>query len=532
MGLTIMLISNGAGIASLGGAILSMGMFSFSPLIWQYAITAEVFPLNTFFAALLIYLVVQCQYRKSTLLVALGAFICGLALCNQHTIILYEIPLVVWILLLNVKEIRQKPQLLVIYGGLFLLGFSLYAYLPIASTVVDAAGGWGHVKTITGFLNHILRSDYGTFQLYSGSGGKGSESFMFRSVAYMKDLYSHQGLYFSPLMALYGVCHWCYHSGNNCETIIDVSTIDGSQSKSKGVNSFSATISRKKKTIPWYDIEYSKYTPVAIAFAQFFYFGVFHSLSNLPLSDKLLYGIHQRFWMQPNVVTFIWVGIGFNAILDFVACKVFISKSVGKQPQPERLAAKGFSAKLAIISVAIALLISFRQYSVHYEMTNQRDNVYFNHYARAILDPLPQNAVLFVNYDMQWTAIRYVQQCEGFRKDVTSINLSMMSFLWFKYKHSHYPNLIFPGTHYNVPREGSDPFTMFSFLEANKNLSGVFLVGKLSARDKYLNSNYEMVPFGLATQFIRSDNVDHPLLNADKYGRANLIAWQVLSQSF
>lgn len=27
------------------GAVLAMGLFSFSPLIWQYAVTAEVFPL-------------------------------------------------------------------------------------------------------------------------------------------------------------------------------------------------------------------------------------------------------------------------------------------------------------------------------------------------------------------------------------------------------------------------------------------------------------------------------------------------------
>ena len=43
-----------------------------------------------------------------------------------------------------------------------------------------------------------------------------------------------------------------------------------------------------------------------------FYFGIFHSLANLPLGDKLLYGIHQRFWMQPNVLLFCFAGVGFN----------------------------------------------------------------------------------------------------------------------------------------------------------------------------------------------------------------------------
>ena len=43
----------------MGGSLLAMGLFSFSPLIWQYAVTAEVFPMNTYFSALIIYLVMR-----------------------------------------------------------------------------------------------------------------------------------------------------------------------------------------------------------------------------------------------------------------------------------------------------------------------------------------------------------------------------------------------------------------------------------------------------------------------------------------
>eukprot|EP00600_Ochromonadales_sp_CCMP1393_P000875 CAMPEP_0174987892 /NCGR_PEP_ID=MMETSP0004_2-20121128/19808_1 /TAXON_ID=420556 /ORGANISM="Ochromonas sp., Strain CCMP1393" /LENGTH=72 /DNA_ID=CAMNT_0016241019 /DNA_START=244 /DNA_END=458 /DNA_ORIENTATION=+ len=37
-------------LPSAGGMIVSMCLFTFSPLIWTYATTAEVFPLNTAFA--------------------------------------------------------------------------------------------------------------------------------------------------------------------------------------------------------------------------------------------------------------------------------------------------------------------------------------------------------------------------------------------------------------------------------------------------------------------------------------------------
>lgn len=46
-----------------GGIIISMCMFALSPLIWQYAVTAEVFPLNTMFSGLIVYLV--CLFSKT-----------------------------------------------------------------------------------------------------------------------------------------------------------------------------------------------------------------------------------------------------------------------------------------------------------------------------------------------------------------------------------------------------------------------------------------------------------------------------------
>lgn len=42
--------------------------------------------------------------------------------------------------------------------------------------------------------------------------------------------------------------------------------------------------------------------------------------------------------------------------------------------------------------------------------------------AHAALGP-PQYSLLLLNYDMAWTAVRYAQECEGARSDVTSINL-------------------------------------------------------------------------------------------------------------
>ena len=119
---------------SFGGAIFGMGMFAFSPLIWQYATTAEVFPLNTMFASIIIYLTLVFSYHPDMKVVYIGAFVSGFALCNQHTIILLEFPMIIWILYLLRFEIYKRPHLLLLFALSFLLGMCPYIYLPITSS--------------------------------------------------------------------------------------------------------------------------------------------------------------------------------------------------------------------------------------------------------------------------------------------------------------------------------------------------------------------------------------------------------------
>jgi hypothetical protein len=72
--------------------------FAFSPLAWLYSVGAEVFALNNFAAAALVVLVLRYARDPSHTNVLVGALFCGVALCNQHTIVLYEIPCILWIL--------------------------------------------------------------------------------------------------------------------------------------------------------------------------------------------------------------------------------------------------------------------------------------------------------------------------------------------------------------------------------------------------------------------------------------------------
>ena len=52
--------------------------------------------------------------------------------------------------------------------------------------------------------------------------------------------------------------------------------------------------------------------PFMILAAYLCYMLVFHYLANLPVDEGLLYGVQARFWQQPNVIAFLWVGIGLS----------------------------------------------------------------------------------------------------------------------------------------------------------------------------------------------------------------------------
>ena len=137
-----------------------------------------------------------------------------------------------------------------------------------------------------------------------------------------------------------------------------------------------------------------------------------------------------------------------------------------------------------------------------YHLCDQSSATYIQEYATSLISPLPKGALLFINYDLQWTALRYLQRCEGLRLDVTVINLSMMTYKWFASKHNHYPRMMFPGSHL-VPSGSQSGFSMQDLMQANYDTfkdSGIYLGGKLSFHDAEFHQMFTTIPMGLVSQ--------------------------------
>jgi hypothetical protein len=134
----------------------------------------------------------------------------------------------------------------------------------------------------------------------------------------------------------------------------------------------------------------------------------FHALANLPLSEGLLYGVHMRFWQQPNIIVFIYAGLGLATIFDRV-----LRWTVA--PDKSWLTFVKARSCLLLLSSCACVLIGVQYHRWHDSVGNQSQNWFIPNYAKALLAPLPPNALVFVNYDLQWTSMRYLQRCEQFR---------------------------------------------------------------------------------------------------------------------
>ncbi|XP_066537295.1 protein O-mannosyl-transferase TMEM260 isoform X2 [Hoplias malabaricus] len=156
------------------GAVLAGSIFATSKLVWQWSVLAEVFSLNNLFVGLLFSLL-ACFHTAETVaqkkkFALWGALCCGLSLCNQHTLVVYVLVIIPWVLFkLYIHNGLSFLDLLSL-GFCFLAGFLPYLYLPISSYLNTARWSWGDQTSLGGLITHLLRTEYGTFSLAKSEG--------------------------------------------------------------------------------------------------------------------------------------------------------------------------------------------------------------------------------------------------------------------------------------------------------------------------------------------------------------------------
>jgi hypothetical protein len=272
-GVLCMVVSRWTGSRIAG--VVSGALFASAPGVWAYAISAEVFALNNLFATVLLLLSVLYAEKRDVRLVMAGAFVMGLGACNHHTIVFTALPLGVWALWVGGAVGRAvgravgpadllQPRVLAKLAACFLAGLLPYLYLPIAGAGHSPVS-WGATNTWHGFWTHVLRREYGTFQLApNGIAGESHSRETF--AAWVRDVVDEAGWWGIGLAAV-------------------------------GV---------------WASVRAARETQLAraVLVVPILAVGTMVVLGNLPVGDLLHRGIVARFWQQPDVIVFAWCGWG------------------------------------------------------------------------------------------------------------------------------------------------------------------------------------------------------------------------------
>jgi hypothetical protein len=142
--------------------------FAFSFSLWESSVSAEVYAgMGMVSALLLLWSIIWAETADLRFLFG-GAFLLGLA-AGLHATAAFFVPALALFVILNYKG-RLKPADLVMIIFFFIVGFSVYIYLPFRS----AAGphiDWGNPRTLDGFLIQILDKKDTAYHFAASRGG-------------------------------------------------------------------------------------------------------------------------------------------------------------------------------------------------------------------------------------------------------------------------------------------------------------------------------------------------------------------------
>lgn len=143
------------GVGRLLGAAVALGLATLESY-WLQATTGDVYALNGFFTALMLYAaLLGRRYGERALL--LVSLVGGLAI-SHHLTLLYGLVSALVVLAFTIKS-RPSARAIALSAFLFCLGLSAWLYIPIRSSQSPALA-WADASSLSGFLDHVTAQSY------------------------------------------------------------------------------------------------------------------------------------------------------------------------------------------------------------------------------------------------------------------------------------------------------------------------------------------------------------------------------------
>lgn len=112
--------------------------------------------------------------------------------------------------------------------------------------------------------------------------------------------------------------------------------------------------------------------------------------------------------------------------------------------------------------------------ATNFQSQDQHNNHIFEQYGRAVLEPLPQNSILFASGEVQRNTISYLQAFHKLRTDVRIVALDQIKYPWYAPEQSKFlKGVKFPRKFFSITKEGG--YTMKELLDANCNTKSIIV---------------------------------------------------------
>jgi hypothetical protein len=412
-------------------ALVAAALFGTSSEVWLHATSAEVFGLNVMFVALAVLLWLGVERTRRPRLVWALAFSSGLAMCNHHTYVFIGLPLCLrsaWVArrALGVRGIALAT-------ALGLLGLVPYGYLHFASAS-PAAISWGDLTTVDGFLDHVLRRNYGTFSL--GRANKSNDAFVdggtfFPTLWHMGGMATVRLLWIGLPLALVGL--------------------------------HAAIKDKRERRLGW-----------VLGGVLGFYVLVFCMMSNLSTAQGLYRWVLARFFIQSDCLLAVASGLGFAKLLQW---------SRNRRP--------GMAVHGYLGSVCAGLLFA-GGIAAHANHASQRHNTVFADFVHTAFASLPPNAIVITMGDHLTGAVFYFRGVEHVRPDVIHLDRELLGIDWYNDRQRRlHPDLFIPKGLY-----GRRGWPIKQLLDGNPRRPLV-VIDRLDSWDQSWKEGYKLASNGL-----------------------------------